>query len=173
MDTDGNLDIGVVGADGGAITRLTDAREVDLEPAWSRDSQDVFFVSARGGRGFDIFKLHVADRAVTPVVSDPGDQTQPAVSPDGLTLAYVSPVQGKLGTGGIWTRPLAGGAATLVHYEESEYRMRPHWTPDGKAFLYDSDDMGSNDVAIVPVTGGNPFVITNDPHGRVLAGAVA
>ena len=166
MDTDGNLDIGVVGADGGAITRLTDAREVDLEPAWSRDSQDVFFVSARGGRGFDIFKLHVADRAVTPVVSDPGDQTQPAVSPDGLTLAYVSPVQGKLGTGGIWTRPLAGGAATLVHYEESEYRMRPHWTPDGKAFLYDSDDMGSNDVAIVPATGGNPFVITNDPMGE-------
>ena len=50
MDTDGNLDIGVVGADGGAVTRLTDAREVDLEPAWSRDSQDVFFVSARGSR---------------------------------------------------------------------------------------------------------------------------
>jgi dipeptidyl aminopeptidase/acylaminoacyl peptidase len=173
MDTDGNLDIGVVSADGGAVTRLTDAREVDLEPAWSRDSQDVFFVSARGGRGFDIFKLHVADRAVTPVVSDPGDQTQPAVSPDGLTLAYVSPVQGKLGTGGIWTRPLAGGQATLVHYEESEYRMRPHWTPDGKAFLYDSDDMGSNDVAIVPATGGNPFVVTNDPMSGVFAGALS
>ncbi|HKW01720.1 MAG TPA: CehA/McbA family metallohydrolase [Vicinamibacterales bacterium] len=167
MDTDGNLDVGVVPADGGAVTRLTDAREVDLEPAWSRDSQDLYFVSARGGRGFDIFKLHVADRAVTPVVSDPGDQTQPAISPDGATLAYVSPVQGKLGTGGIWTRPLAGGQATLVHYEESEYRMRPHWTPDGKAFLYDSDDMGSNDVAIVPATGGNPFVITNDPMGEL------
>ena len=53
-----------------------------------------------------------------------------------------------------------------MHYEESEYRMRPHWTPDGKAFLYDSDDMGSNDVAIVPATGGNPFVITNDPMGE-------
>jgi hypothetical protein len=166
MDTDGNLDVGVVPADGGAVARLTDAREVDLEPAWSRDSQDLYFVSARGGRGFDIFRLHVADRAVSPVVSDPGDQTQPAVSPDGATLAYVSPVQGKLGTGGIWTRPLAGGQATLVHYEESEYRMRPHWMPDGKAFLYDSDDMGSNDVAIVPATGGNPFVITNDPMGE-------
>ena len=166
MDTDGNLDVGMVGADGGAITRVTDAREVNLEPTWSRDSQDVFFVSARGGRGFDIFKLHVADRVVTPVVAEPGDQTQPAVSPDGLTLAYVSPVQGKLGTGGIWTRPIAGGPATLVHYEESEYRMRPQWTPDGKALLFDSDDMGSNDVAIVPATGGNPLVITNDPMGE-------
>ncbi len=115
-DTNGNLDLGLVPAAGGAETRLTDAREVDIEPAWSRDSQDVFFVSARGGRGFDIFKLHVADRAVTPVVTDPGDQVQPAVSPDGATLAYVSPVQGRLGTGGIWTRPLGGGAPMLVQY---------------------------------------------------------
>ena len=91
---------------------------------------------------------------------------QPAVSPDGLTLAYVSPVPGKLGTGGIWTRPLAGGAATLVHYEESEYRMSPHWTPDGKALLYGSDETGSNDIAIVPAAGGNPFVFTNDPMGE-------
>src|SRR5262249_11228017 len=157
MDTDGNLDVGVVSADGRAATRLTDAREVDLEPAWSRDSQDLYFVSARGGRGFDIFNMHVADPVVTPVMSDPVDPTQPAVPPGGLTLACVSPVKGKLGTGGICTGPLDGGTPTLVHYEESESRMRPHWTPDGNAFLYDSDDMGSNDVAIVPATGGNPF----------------
>ncbi|HUL74496.1 MAG TPA: CehA/McbA family metallohydrolase [Vicinamibacterales bacterium] len=166
MDTDGNLDVGVVSADGGAVTRLTDAREVDLEPAWSRDNQDLYFVSARGGRGFDIYKVRVADRSVAPVVTDPGDQVQPAVSPDGTTLAYVSPVPGKLGTGGIWTRPLAGGAPALVHYEETEYRVRPEWTPDGKSLLYDSDEMGSNDVAIVPAAGGNPFVLTNDPMGE-------
>ncbi len=166
MDTTGNLDVGIVNAEGGTVTRLTDAREVDLEPAWSRDSQDVYFVSARGGRGFDIFKVHVVDRVVTPVVAEPGDQIQPAISPDGATIAYVSPVAGKLGTGGIWTRPLAGGAATLVHDEESEYRMRPAWTPDGKALLFGSDERGSNDIAIVPAAGGSPFVITNDPMGE-------
>ena len=166
MDTDGNLDVGVVPATGGTVTRLTDAREVDLEPAWGRDSQDVYFVSARGGRGFDIFKVHVGDRVVTPVVVEPGEQIQPAISPDGATLAYIAPVTGKLGTGGIWTRPLAGGSPTLVHYEESEYRMKPQWTPDGKAFLFGTDERGSNDIAIVPATGGNPFVITNDPMGE-------
>jgi hypothetical protein len=172
MDVDGSLDIGVVSADGGEVTRLTTGREVDLEPAWSRDSQDLFFVSARG-RGFDIFRLHIADKSVAPVVADQGDQIQPSVSPDGSTLAYVSPVSGKLGTGGIWTRPLSvaqggapGSANLLVHYEESEYRVRPKWTPDGKAFLYGSDEMGSNDVAIVPATGGNPIVLTNDAMGE-------
>lgn len=171
MDTDGNLDIGKVSADGGASQRLTSDREVDVEPTWSRDSQSIYFVSSRG-RGFDIFRLRVSDKAVSAVVAADGDQIQPAISPDGQTIAYVSPVAGKLGTGGIWTRPIGGaGAGTLVHYEESEYRMRPKWTSDGKAFLYGSDALGSNDIAIVPAAGGNPIVLTNDAMGEFSAAA--
>ena len=165
MDTDGNLDIGVVPAAGGEVRRLTEERSVEIEPTWGADSETIYFVGARG-RGLDIFKLTVSDRAVSPVVADAGDQLQPAISPDGKTLAYVSPVAGKLGTGGIWTRPLDGGAPTLVHYEESEYRMRPQWTRDGKAFLFGSDERDSNDIAVVPFDGGNPHVITNDPMGE-------
>lgn len=169
MDTGGNLDIGMIASSGGDVTRLTETRDVEIEPTWSRDGQDVFFVGR--GRGFDILKLRIADKTVTPVVADAGDQLQPAISPDGKTLAYVSPVSGKLGTGGIWTIPLDGAPGlqprgTMVHYEESEYRMRPAWTPDGKAFLYVSDEMGSNDVAIVPAAGGNPVVLTNDLMGE-------
>ena len=168
IDTGGNLDIGVVSADGGEVTRLTSAPEVELEPAWSRDSKDLYFVGR--GRGFDIFRLRVADKSVTPAIAANGDQLQPAVSPDGTTLAFVSPVAGKLGTGGIWTRLVAAAPdaalGTLVHYEESEYRMRPKWTADGKALLFGSDEMGSNDVAIVASDGSNPVVITNDPMGE-------
>ncbi|HYN07964.1 MAG TPA: CehA/McbA family metallohydrolase [Vicinamibacterales bacterium] len=178
IDTGGNLDIGVVGSDGG-VTRLTSAPEVELEPTWSRDSKELFFVGR--GRGFDIFRLRMADKSIEPAIAANGDQLQPAVSPDGRTLAYVSPVSGRLGTGGIWTRPVASlgaaapagaagaeaqSAGTLVHYEESEYRMRPKWTPDGRAFLFGSDEMGSNDVAMVASDGGNPVVVTNDPMGE-------
>lgn len=180
IDTGGNLDIGVVPAEGGTVTRLTTAPDVELQPVWSRDGQDLYFVSR--GRGFDIFRLRIADRSITPAVAANGDQIQPAVSPDGRTLAYVGPVGGKLGTGGIWTRPTASlpapapaaaesaaepaQAGTLVHYEESEYRMRPKWTPDGRSFLFGSDEMGSNDVALVAADGGNPVVVTNDGMGE-------
>lgn len=172
MDTGGNLDIGIVPADGGEVRRVTEDRAADLEPVWTRDSASIVFVSSRN-RGFDVFRVSLADAAVTPVVSGGGDQIQPAVSPDGETLAFVAPVRGRLGTGGIWTQPLARGTdgsappqPTLVHYEESEYRMRPRWTPDGRALVFGSDAAGSNDLAIVSADGGNPAVLTADPMGE-------
>ncbi len=165
MDTDGNLDIGVVPSDGGPVRRLTDDAGADLEPVWDRDGDSILFVSSRN-RGFDILRVAVVDSAVTPVAVGQGDQIQPAVSPDGATLAFVAPVRNRLGTGGIWTRPIAGGDPTLVHYEESEYRMRPRWTPDGQALVYGSDESGSNNIALVSAKGGNPLVVTPDPDGE-------
>ena len=168
MDTGGNLDIGVVGADGGDVTRLTSAREVELEPVWSRDSQSIYFVGR--GRGFDIFKISLADKSIAPAVADDGDQLQPAMSPDGKTLAYVESGARQARHG----RDLdaadrergAGARRRSCIYEESEYRMRPKWTPDGQALLFGSDEMGSNDIAIVPAAGGNAMVITNDAMGE-------
>jgi TolB protein len=162
MDIDGNLDIGVVGANGGEVERLTTDRRVDVEPAWSKDGASLYFVSARGGN-FDIYRYRFADRSETPFIAGPRDQIQPAESPDGTRVAFVSPVEGRLGTGGIWVKPVGEGEPTLVRYEETEYRARPAWTPDGYAILYSSDEPGSNDIAIVPAAGGNPVYVTADP----------
>ena len=122
----------------------------------------VYFVTARGGN-FDIYRYRFGDKSETPFISGARDQIQPAESPDGTRLAYVSPVQGRLGTGGLWVKPVAGGDATLVHYEETEYRARPAWTPDGQAILFSSDEPGSNDIAIIPIGGGNPVYLSADP----------
>ncbi len=157
MDVAGNLDIGVVDAEGGEVTRLTTHPEVDVQPEWTPEGDGLYFVSARE-RGFRIYVRALSDTIVRPVVTG----IQPSVSPDGSELAFVARVDGRLGTGGIWTVPTAGGTPRLVHYEESEYRTAPAWTPDGRTLLYVSDEMGSNDVAIVPVQGGNPIVLTAD-----------
>ena len=167
MDVDGNLDIGVVSASGGEVERLTTERRVDVEPAWSHDGASLYFVTARTGN-FDIYRYRFADRSETPFITGPRDQIQPAESPDGQRVAFVSPLDGRLGTGGIWVKPIASGEPTLVHYEESEYRMQPEWTPDGQAILYGSDEAGSNDIAMVPVTGGNPITLTADSMGEFM-----
>jgi TolB protein len=157
MDVDGNLDIGVVSADGGNVQRITSDDAVDVEPAWSGDGAAVFFVSARRG-GFRIFRHELASATDTEIATG----IQPVVSPDGTQLAFVASVRGRLGTGGIQVMDLPSGEPRLVHYEESEYRMKPAWTPDGATILFVSDAMGSNDVAIVPAGGGNPIVLTAD-----------
>jgi hypothetical protein len=157
MDIDGNLEIGVVSADGGAVQRITTDRQVDIEPAWSHDGQSLYFVTARAG-GFRIFQHSFADSSETQVVAG----FQPSISPNGTQMAYVAQVQGRLGTGGLWVKELPNGQPRLVHYEETEYRMKPTWTPDSQAFLYVSDEAGSNDVMILPVAGGNPVMLTVD-----------
>ncbi len=155
---DGNLDIGIVSSEGGDVERVTTDSAIDIEPEWSGDGESLFFASDRG-RGFNVYRHDLSAGTDTLVVNG----IQPAVSPDGKQLAWVAPVRGRNGSGGIWVKGLPDGEPHLVHYEESEYRMKPAWTPDGKAFLYVTDQMqGSYDVAVVPADGGNEVVITND-----------
>ncbi|MCH7717229.1 MAG: CehA/McbA family metallohydrolase [Gemmatimonadetes bacterium] len=164
VDIGGNLDIGVVSAavGGGTVDLLTSHPQVDVQPAWSADGRSVYFTTSRNG-DLDIFKVDVETRDKTPVVSGRGNQIQPSVSPNGDRLAYIAPVRGLLGSGGIWVLPLDSGNARLVHYEETSYRARPQWTPDGSALIYVSDAAGSNDLAIVPASGGNRVRLTEDP----------
>ncbi len=102
VDIGGNLDIGVVSASGGngTVELLTRHPQVDVQPAWSTDGRSVYFTTARNGN-LDIFKVDVETREKTPVVSGRGNQIQPSVSPDGDRLAYIAPVRGLLGSGGI------------------------------------------------------------------------
>jgi len=170
IDTGGNLDIGVVDADGGSALRLTERPSPELNPVWTHDGSAILFATAAEG-SFDIQRIRIADRRVSNVVGGRGSQIQPAVSPDGRTLAFVAPVRGRLGTGGIWTQTLGesggvSGEATLVYYDEAEYRTRPRWTPDGRAFVFGSDEKGSNDIGLVSAKGGNPVVLTHDPMGE-------
>jgi hypothetical protein len=158
-DFDGNLDIGVVGADGGTVQRITSDPAVDVEPTWSPDGRSIYFVSDREGRGFHIYRHDLASGSDQRIVSG----IQPAISPDGKQLAYVDRVRGKLGSGGLWVKPLPDGEPRLVHYEETEYRMKPAWTPDGQAIFFVSDEAGSNDVMLIAAEGGNPEPITADP----------
>src|SRR6185369_11144597 len=71
-------DIWKIPAAGGEAIAITSGPAYNFEPAWSRDGQSLFFVSARAG-GFRIFKHDFATNADTPLTNG----IQPAVSPDG------------------------------------------------------------------------------------------
>ncbi len=161
VDTDGALDIAVVRPDGSDFRRLTSDAAVDVQPTWTPDGRSIVFARAASW-DFDIMRVDVATGAMETLVGGSGNQFQPAVSPDGATLAFIQGVRGRLGSGGIWTGPMAGGEPALVHYEETSYRPAPAWTPDGSALVYASDAAGSYDLATVPSGGGNRVRLTSD-----------
>jgi TolB protein len=166
----GNLEIGIVSSDGGSEQSISSNPAVDVQPAWSRDGKSLFFTSARAG-GFRIFRHDFATGAATQVVQG----IQPAVSPDGSQLAYEQR--------GLYVFDLATGKSSLIRDEETEYRMEPAWTPDGRNIVYVTEDRGSNDVRIVPApvaaapggpsTGGDPIELTFDGERHEMSPAVS
>ncbi len=188
-EIDGDLEIGIVSADGGVVQRVTRSPGYDLQPVWSGDDRSIFFTSGRNG-GLDILSaapttsegVERGSYRIAEIAGGRGNQFQPTVSPDGESIAFVAPVPGSLGSGGIWTMPApstapttvgragaapsaaqnndGSGAPRLIHYEETSYRVDPAWSADGTAIFYSSDAAGSNDIAVVPATGGNRVRLT-------------
>jgi TolB protein len=149
MDVAGNLELGIVSANGGAVQAISPHARVDLQPAWSPDGKSLYFASARSG-GWRIFRHDLATGKDTALING----IQPAPAPDGLSLAYAQ--------GGLRVLDLATMQSRVVRDEETEYRVRPKWTPDSKNILYVTEDKGSNDIRVISATSGDPIELTID-----------
>lgn len=160
MDVAGNLEIGIVDTGGGPVQRISPHPRVDLQPAWGRDGSSLYFTSARAGR-WTIFRHDLATGADSALTSG----IQPAVSPDGASLAYEQ--------GGLRILDLATRESRLVRDEETGYRMKPAWTRDGRSILYVTEDEGSNDIRIIAATGGDPIELTTDAGRHEMSPAPA
>ncbi len=160
MDVGGNLEIGVVSAEGGAVQRVSPNPRVDLQPTWSRDGNALYFASARGG-GWRIFRHDLATDNDTSLTNG----IQPSISPDGKSMAYA--------LGGLRVLDLATLKSRVVRDEETEYRTKPSWTPDGQNLLYVTEDKGSNDIRIIPAVGGDPLELTIDAVNHEMSPAAS
>lgn len=75
-------------------TALTHSREIEAQPAFSRDGSHLLFSADYGGV-YNIHRLALADGAIDRLTHVPGAALQPAISADGMTLYYAH-----LGPGG-------------------------------------------------------------------------
>jgi TolB protein len=84
-----NLDIFVMDADGGNVTRLTDHPATEQEPVWAHDAKSLFFSGERDGRA-EVYRVWLADKRVERITSGVNRSIMPATSPDGRYLAYAA-----------------------------------------------------------------------------------
>jgi TolB protein len=157
--------------------QVTAGGAVNVEPRFSPDGKRVVFVSTASDGRFHIFvadfkrgwlnnyqQLTGQTRTALPrFYYSPFDhQISPAWSPDGSELLFVSNRGHIYGTGGFWRMKAEPNAeAREIHYEETSWKARPEFSPDGKRIVYASYLGGQwHQLWVMPSGGGDAFPIS-------------
>ena len=98
------------------------------------------------------------------VTSDPGLAVQPAISPDGRSVAYAA---GTSGGTRIYIRQVAGGRANPLTDDSAASQASPRWSPDGTRILF----LELNAAFSAPASGGRARQEIPAGHGSPVGSA--
>ncbi|MGH9672289.1 MAG: TolB family protein, partial [Bryobacteraceae bacterium] len=166
----------------GETHALTRDSHIYLDPVFSPDGTRLAYVSTQPNGYFNIYVRAVRDgRWAGEPVSLTGDNryprdrlyfgawdmhTQPAWTPNGNEIVFVSNRGVALGSGDLMRMPAERGGilkATRILSEQTLYRTRPHVSPDGRRILYSSTSGAAdqfNNLYVIPLAGGAPYKLT-------------
>ncbi|HEV2489135.1 MAG TPA: hypothetical protein VGT03_04960 [Candidatus Acidoferrales bacterium] len=113
-------DIYVLGLEGKgraeAPQRLTLEGRNNIPSAWATDGQSLFFSSDRNGN-WNIFRQRLQERIAQDFVVDPGEQSEPRLSPDASSVLYwdsTAKGSGAVAPIRLLRVPISGGAPALL-----------------------------------------------------------
>jgi TolB protein len=150
---------------------------VNLEPRFSPDGKRIAFVSTSYNGRFHIFTGRFDAGSLQNVARLTGEtrsslpryyysafdhEISPAWSRDGLEILFVSNRGHIYGTGGVWRMEAEPGAEPReIHYEETTWKARPDFSPDGKRIVYASYlGQAWHQLWVIPANGGDPFPLS-------------
>src|SRR5580692_2814259 len=161
----------------GKTTQLTKDGAVNVEPRWSPDEKKLLWVSTQYNKRLHIFMADVTDGALANVVRLTGEtksvlpryyysaydmEINPVWTRDGKEILFVSNRGHIHGTGGFWRMNAQPGAgAHEIHYEETNWKARPDFSPDGSRMVY-SSYLGRqwHQLWLMPSNGGDALPIS-------------
>ncbi len=166
----------------GRTRKMTSGGAVNVEPRFSPDGKRLAFVSTSYKGHFHIFVGRFEDgllsdvRQLTPenvsslpryYYSQADHEISPAWTRDGSEILFVSNRGHIHGTGGFWKIKAEPGAEAAVvhyqeiHYEETNWKARPDFSPDGKRMVYASYlGQAWHQLWVMPAAGGDAFPIS-------------
>jgi len=138
----------------GKETALTSNNAVNVEPRYSPDGASLAYVSTVGTGHFDLYVAKLAgDKLTSPrlIVGEHKSTVpryyysafdhaiNPAWTPDGKRLVFISNREIAYGTGAIWSVAVdAPDDLKQIYTEETAWRAQPQVGPDGRRILFSS-----------------------------------
>jgi len=159
------------------VRQLTSGGAVNVEPRFSPDGKRVAFVSTSYKHHFHIFVADFGDGELKTFERLTGEtrselsryyysqfdhEISPVWSRDGSEILFVSNRGHIYGTGGFWRMKAQPGAeAHEIHYEETAWKARPDFSPDGQRLVYASY-LGQqwHQLWVMPAQGGDAFPLS-------------
>jgi Tol biopolymer transport system component len=133
----------------GTNLNLTSSADTDGKPAWTPNSQTLFYARdlAGGGVDNDVVQEPAGGGTVTPIITGGTDDYQPSVSPDGQQLCFV---RGAFGTNDaeVFTANSNGTGVTLFSFDDNVGSYNCTWSPDGDLIAYVNGTFTNGDLVI-------------------------
>lgn len=148
----------VMDYDGYEPRQLTSDGFLNLMPRWSPDRRFLVFTAYRSRNTQDIDMIEIATGKRWTVVSMPGLNITPALSPDGNYLAFASSQEGnsELYRVDMRTKQLQ----RLTTHASGD--LSPSWSPSGRELAFASDRSGGPQIFLMSADGSNVRRLTFD-----------
>jgi Tol biopolymer transport system component/DNA-binding winged helix-turn-helix (wHTH) protein len=173
-------DLYVVPTNGGVPRRLTfDNSWINAPPTWTPDGRDIVFSSLRGGAP-TLWRISASGGTPRPLPGVGVNASIPSISRKGNMLIYQQVSPDKINIRRLNLRDLKhpqGPPAILV--AEKGGSSRPHFSPDGRRIVFESDRSGYSEIWTCESDGTNCGQLTSlrgiagaarwSPDGRYIA----
>jgi acylaminoacyl-peptidase len=169
---DGNIQLMLVPAEGGAARQLTRGAYDHPGAVWSPDGKALIFSANRHSDAeydplnSEIYELRLTDQRITELTKRQGPDMQPAISPDGRHIAYVGFDDQRKGYQAhrLYAMNRDGsGVRTLAEKLDRDV-YAPAWSKDGSGVYFLYEDGGTSRVGFASLT-GDTIQVASDVGG--------